>query len=622
MKSLLLPFVALFVTVQMASSLEDTFSTEEEGTVPQSFEALWNGYDPRAEPLDVEVLKEWEEDGVLLKVLRYRVGVFKGQKSLLAAVYGYPKNGTNLPGLVQAHGGGQYANSNAVLMNAKRGYATISISWAGRIQAPDYKVSPSEVKLFFEGKTDHPDYKLTTDWGALDGYHAPFRHEGGDSMGVGPSDWTIDSVDSPRNVPYFLWTLAARRALTFLEQQDVVDAERLGVYGHSMGGKITVLTAGSDSRVKAAAPSCGGISNTTDDDLYQRTLADAQYLQRITCPIMFLSPSNDFHGRIDDLQKAFSLIKSEEWRATCAPHHNHQDTGIYEVATQLWFDEHLKERFETPETPRTRLRMNAANGVPTFIVQPDEKRTPLYVDIYYTRHGKKVSTKKDRDNTVSRFWHHVPAVERNGRWVGQLPLYELDKPLWVYANVVYALDESVAGAGYYYRDYEVETFNLSSRMAMVWPDQLKDKETEESLHASLLIEDFEGDWEKEWFSYRPEEMPRKTHKVYDARYAAPAGAKLVLDVKSVKQNKLVVGIDGYACEVKLFGGPLWQIVELSARDFKDVHGTSLENWDGIMELRIGDKETLRDRKKNAMQEFGKKWNGERPQFRNLRWIVE
>ena len=46
------------------------------------------------------------------------------------------------------------------------GYATLSIAWAGRISAPGYQVTPNEVKLFWEGKTDDPKYKLTTDWGA------------------------------------------------------------------------------------------------------------------------------------------------------------------------------------------------------------------------------------------------------------------------------------------------------------------------------------------------------------------------------------------------------------------------------------------------------------------------
>jgi hypothetical protein len=30
------------------------------------------------------------------------------------------------------------------------------------------------------------------------------------------------------------------------------------------------------------------------------------YLTRITCPIIFLSPANDFHGRINDLEKAIA----------------------------------------------------------------------------------------------------------------------------------------------------------------------------------------------------------------------------------------------------------------------------------------------------------------------------
>ena len=208
---------------------------------PQSFDELWAGCDPREEPLDVEALKEWEEDGVVLKVLRYRIGVFKGQKAMLAAVFGYPKGGKDLPGLVQIHGGGQYADCRAPLTNAKRGYATISIAWAGRISAPGYRVNADGVKLFWDGKTDHPNYRVTTDWGPLDAYHAPCRNPKNAFAHVKPAAWTLDAVESPRNNPWFLCTLGARRALTFLERQPQLNGEKLGVYGHSMGGKLTVL---------------------------------------------------------------------------------------------------------------------------------------------------------------------------------------------------------------------------------------------------------------------------------------------------------------------------------------------------------------------------------------------
>ena len=57
---------------------------------------------------------------------------------------------------------------------------------------------------------------------------------------------------------WYLLTLGARRGLSFLEQQPEVDPERLGVYGHSMGGSLAVYVAGCDERIKAAAPSVGG----------------------------------------------------------------------------------------------------------------------------------------------------------------------------------------------------------------------------------------------------------------------------------------------------------------------------------------------------------------------------
>lgn len=195
----------------------------------------------------------------------------------MAAVYGYPKGGTRLPGLVQIHGGGQYADYRAVLTNAKRGYVTISIAWTGRISAPGYVVNPEIVTLFWQGKTSDPKYKLTTDWGALDAYHAPCRNPGNAFAKVSPASWTLDAVESPRNNPWFLCTLGARRALTFLEQQPEVDANKLGVYGHSMGGKLMVMTAAVDARVKAAAPSCGGLSNrNTDNALYNATMGACQ----------------------------------------------------------------------------------------------------------------------------------------------------------------------------------------------------------------------------------------------------------------------------------------------------------------------------------------------------------
>lgn len=624
-KHLLLITVVLSLHTQQLNAQRETLPPLVDGSAPKTFEQLWAGYDPRAEPLEIEVIREWEEDDVVLRIVRYRIGIFKGQKAMMAGVYGYPRGGSELPGLVQIHGGGQYADYRAVLTNARRGYATISIAWAGRISAPEYVVNKDGVQLFWDGKTADPKYKLTTDWGALDAYHVPCRNPGNAFAKVSPASWTLDAVESPRNNPWFLCTLGARRALTFLEQQGQVDADRLGVYGHSMGGKLTVLTTAADARVKAAAPSCGGISDRhSDSALYRATIDDGVNLKQIACPIMFLSPANDFHGRINHLPVAMREIKSAVWRVTCSPHHNHQDTPEYEVATQLWFDQHLKGAFSFPDTPQTSLELHTPGKIPSFTVEPDSSRPILYVDIYYTQQGPEEDEIEDRENRMNRFWHHARARRNGCTWMADLPLFSTDMPLWVYANVVYPLDAPINAAGYYYGVFTAKTFNLSSLVQMVTSDQLEAACVRATLQPSLMIETFADDWEKEWFTYRPEDWARKTHKLYDAQWKAPAHARLALEVRSARPNKLVVGIDQYATEIQLDGGSTWQRIVLSTQDFRNSTGDALANWQGIKELRLGSQETLRPQRgdTNKPLTLGAAWQGTKPEFRNLCWVTE
>ncbi len=618
-------FTALVIGVGVVSYAAETLPPLKGGHAPGNFDEMWAGFDPRTEPLEVEVLKSWEEAGVVLKVVRFHIGVFKGQKARLAAVYGYSKaairGGAKLPGLLQIHGGGQFADYRACLMNAKRGYATLSIAWAGRINAPGYVVTPNEVKLFWGKKTGDPKYNITTDWGAVDGYHAPGRNPGNQFPSIKPAAWTLDKVESPRNSGWFLCALAARRALTFLEKQPEVDSGRLGVYGHSMGGKLTVMTA-VDPRVKAAAPSCGGISDRySSSRLFRDTIGDNVSLKQVSCPIIFLSPANDFHGRIGDLPTATREISSKHWRVTCSPHHNHQDTPQYEVATLLWFDQHLKKTFELPAAPLLTLDLKSRDHVPAFTVRPDSSRRVLSVDVYYTQQGKPGEQPQDRENTMHRFWHHAKTTQTNGTWTGQLPLISTDKPLWVYANVTYPLEKPVAGAGYYYGTYTTGTFNLSSLVQMVAPQSLKASGIQATRSPNLQIENFEGAWEKQWFTYRQTEWARTTHKIHAPVWKAPKEAQLVLKVQATQPNKLVLVIDEHAAEIPLAGGAQWQDVVLTPGDLRNLTGKPLPSWEGIRRLKLTHGHRLRPQRgdKSPPKMIGGNWRGPKPQFRELRW---
>ena len=99
-------------------------------SVPQSVKALWADFDPRKDPLETEILREWTEDGGVFRLLRYLIGHFKGKPARMAAIYGFPE-GTKekLPAVMHIHGGGQRAFLHEVKFLVGRGYAAMSVNW-------------------------------------------------------------------------------------------------------------------------------------------------------------------------------------------------------------------------------------------------------------------------------------------------------------------------------------------------------------------------------------------------------------------------------------------------------------------------------------------------------------
>ena len=177
----------------------------------------------------------------------------------------------------------------------------------------------------------------------------------------------------------------------------------------------------------------------------------------------------------------------------------------YEVTTQLWLDQHLKGTFAFPQTPHAELALTTADGIPSIAIKPDTSQPILYVDVYHTQQEQKNGPKDDRNNTINRFWHHAAAATEGGVWTAALPVYSTEKPLWVYANVVYPLAEPVTGAGYYYRSYTATKFSLSSLVHLVSPGELRAAGAETLPERSRMIETFEGGWEKDWFTFHPDE---------------------------------------------------------------------------------------------------------------------
>jgi cephalosporin-C deacetylase-like acetyl esterase len=619
-------FLCATGTAALALPFVESFA--QAADIPQTVTELWAGFGEldRTTPLDAEILKAWEQDGVVCRLVRYQVGVFKGTPSRVAAFYAFPKGGTKLPALLDIHGGGQSASLDSVVTYAKRGYACISINWGGN-------------KLNFgrsQGTYDGPQ----TDWGKLDATHPPQRNKVNHFAGpLTPDDYTLDVVESPRNSNWFLVLMAARRALTSLEQQPEVDPVRLGAFGHSMGGKLTTDLAGIDPRVKAAVPSCGGsgdilqsqtdlpgCSKTKPSAMELACISDNAYIPRIKCPILWLSPTNDFHAHIDNMAWNWRNLSDDRVRFSISPHLNHRHTDEHAITQYLWFEEHLKGAFKMPRTPPLTLNLKTPNGVPLLTLTPDDSQPVRRVDIYYTLDP----------HELTRFWRDAKAVKEGGQWKAACPVMSLEQPLFAFANVIYDLPEPYRKAKPAAGQDNTATFAISSRVLSATPAQLQASGVKATDHPERMMDDGARGWH-DWYRLNWGHPPlwiAATRKLKDAKWRGPDGAKLLFEIRSHTDNALVIAftcnewgafVPGkpaieYTVVKELKGSSDWQTVsvslnELAATDPKIT--APLASWRTVTEFSLSPGgETAKDGQKVNVP--GKSWQGPR-EIRNLRW---
>lgn len=621
--SLAAGFAAAALLFGNATASPESLPPLQGGQAPTTLAELWGDYDPRREPLEVQVVREWEENGITLRHVVFTIGVFKGRPARLAAFYGVIKGSPRVPGILHVHGGGQSASLDEVRDTARNGYACLSINWGGNAMQG---ASP-----------DAPN----TDWGAVDATQRHNDHYAGGK----PDAKTLDDVESPRNNNWFLLVLAARRGLTFLEQQPEVDPDRLGVTGHSMGGKITVNVAGIDRRVKAAVPSCGGAGGASGKlsgmpgagvapekpSVYDATIDDSAYIPGVTCPILFMSPTNDFAGPFDNMTENWKKIGSRCVASTIAPHLNHRALPETAICGILWFDQHLKGSFTFPETPDLKVAVDATTGVPRAMLKPDRPSDVARVDIYYSIDP----------HCLTRFWRDAEAKREGDVCKAELPVLGVDQPLFVYANVSYPLETERTG---FRGGKPPATFMISSRETILLPEELDRAGVKATDRPSRLIDDFARGWH-DWFRLEwgnPHHWVATTRKIKDPKWRGPEGAALVFDVRCPEDNviKVTAIANGWgAFPGQPWGGTFearkpikgsadWQTVSVSLADMmstkKDEASkpASLPSWGTLTELSFSWSQSfLQDGQEVKFGSENMQQNGWREprEFRNLRW---
>ncbi len=591
--------------------------THAQQKAPESVEELWENYDPKSVPLNVEVLKKWENDNGNFEYIRYDLGPLKGTNKSgapkISAYYGYPKGAENVPAVLHLHGGGQRAEKSRVEFWVKLGFACISINW---------------------GEKEVEKGLPNTDW---DGIAAGFLG-GANNLkhwnDVTPGPNTLYTEPHPMNSSWTLVNIAGRRALTFLEERSEVDADKLGVEGHSMGGKLTVMVS-IDPRVKAAAPSVGGSGYLFEDlwglpnskrrmqenlDYYKKVVDCQSYWPEIKAPILFLGSTDDFNSPLELVNKGMQLLpKKTENILVLAPHLNHRFTDNTDAARFVWMQSHLQGKIEFPKKSSSELILKTKNGIPVFKVKPDQSSgLPIQkVEIYYGY---------ARDPRV-RFFRSAEVKQKGKFYEAECPVFDTKEPLFAFANITYDLGYEIPSRpGRNTTNY----ITVTSKYQVAYPEMLAGAKVKATEHRQNKVDDFKNGMQ-DWYTLYPDNSQHwfySTRKIIDPSFMGPEGGKLKIDIETTEAgNTISVEIvtnqwlsytgrrkEEYTAVVKLPNRGL-NTIELVPSDFKTTGKKPLKDWDELTELSFQSAW-----KAKGPFKVDKRWSGESPDLKLIQWV--
>jgi dienelactone hydrolase len=551
----------------------------------ETIDELWAGFDPRALPLDLEVVKSWDEGDIHLETIYFTGEEFEGQKTRIFAYIGLPKKVEGkIPGVLHVHGGGQTAVLDWPRFWARRGYACLSFDFCGNTNIPE---------LGSGYKREH-----YTRWGKVPA----------DMMKVGAG---TQMAPSPRYNPWFHWTLAARRGLTLLELRPEVDKDRLGVFGISVGGTLTWIIASVDLRVKAAAPiyGCGwefyqyppDIKAPVDNDLkmWRTLIAPEAHAPRVKCPLLFLSATNDGHGRMDLAFRTLDALGSRVRSQVFTANYDHHVEPGEAKSLPLFMDCHLKIAPQKwPPTPKVEL-VAGAGGIPEVRVVPDDPDRVSKVEVFYCLNNAWPTT---------RFWRTAAEAKRsNGTFTAVAPFPEITDTFFVFANVTYNSGVRISS-----RLLKQATIDITGAKPTLQRQTLidaMDAATDwnwvpaytDPCREDRFFTGWNGPNGESGFTLDPKTFGYGgamhyyfgTRKIGDPQFRGTDRKILLLDYPSgntpdkltVRLTRRLPGQNGVDFSASIptaeWGDGAWRTLRMAAGQFKDAGGTVLPDWDHV-----------------------------------------
>ncbi len=556
-----------------------------------SVAAMFAGSDWERDPLEIEVIREWEEDGVDFEEVYFTGPITYGVKTRVHAFRGAPSGGMNLPGMLHGHGGGGSASLQAVKFWAERGYVCVSFDYSGEL----------------------PGRTRFTDFGAAI---------------LGQREGRPAAAEDVKTARWNFWygvTAAGCRAVTLIAAHPRVDRERIGAYGISAGGYLCWMMAAADPRLKTIVPLYGNAAGIERDratsarvPIVDRAAFDREAFSRhpeapelhaplIRCPVLFMTATNDGF----DLDESFDTLDriappAPAPRLLLTPRWVHHMEPAESRLLPVWMAWQLKgEGAAWPATPA--VEFIASGPVPAVVVRPEDPDGVAAVSIHYSIGNPKAA---------SRYWREVPARREGGTWTGDAPFTRAGERLHAFATVSYR-----AGPRLSSRVIEISTASLPGvKPTLAWSRQIDSMEDDRGWYwvpaytEPLTYDEYFRPWSGPDGSRRftlqlPNNLPGTgpeptfpfdiaTQRLGDPQWRGTGQTRLLIDYwgpNAPKALQVRAVEKWYQPDARDFfhtptfpphPEPGWVTLELEASAFRDGEGKAMDDWGGIQVLEL------------------------------------
>lgn len=382
-------------------------------------QALWENYDPTAEPLEVNVFRTVEKDGLVVKHF-YFTGrsLDENVKTRVYAVVCYKNTNNAKQGVLYVGDYKQPVNLAELEQLARKGFVAMSIDFAGRSDKGVYTVYP-----------DGLDY--------CNAVSAPDM---------------FDVTTTAKETKLYEYALNCRRAITYLEQEDKVKGVSLVAEGR--GTFVGVIAMGVETRLTNGVVLFGALSidfpeaddaeaiDTADAESLRRHLdydirrqswtlglAPQTYAMQIKIPVYVVNSANSNYVDIEHVNKT-NVRLNRDCRFLTIP-------NALDYVSDKYFDSIVRwiKGAQVP-SPQTLTSTIDANG--EYCIKVQTSSSINKTSVWYC------SNPKGR----ARYWRSARLVREGSYYCAKLDLYDSENDIIAFC----VADREVATATPLYYD--------------------------------------------------------------------------------------------------------------------------------------------------------------------------